>query len=133
MKSCASLRLICAVFAATPTHLKHILSEEAKLNKLEHVITYFKHENPSSKFKIWTWEEFLEFGQAQLEKHGAEMEKRFDRYPGVIARAAAMGRAAAFVELAHHRADLDLHQSQPSPFDHLHRLQRGQRRNVEGG
>jgi long-chain acyl-CoA synthetase len=66
-------RLICC---ATPTHLKAILSQEAKLESLEHIVTLFKHDSPSSQKKLWTLEDFLAHGAANLEKNAPEMEKR---------------------------------------------------------
>lgn len=66
------------IVAATPGHLKAIISVDSKIDSVEHVVTLFQHENPTCSKRLWTFEEFLAHGAAAMEKNAPEMEKRIE-------------------------------------------------------
>jgi long-chain acyl-CoA synthetase len=74
LNDCTARVVVCA----TPKHFEAVLSVEGNLGALEHIVTLFEPGEVSSTKTIWSWEKFLAAGEAVLEKHKAEMEKRIE-------------------------------------------------------
>lgn len=74
LKDCAAKVAV----AATPKHLEAIVSVEENLNSLEHIVCMFDFGSQTSSKKLWKWEDFLQLGADNFEKHRAEMEARIE-------------------------------------------------------
>lgn len=64
------------IFALTEEHLQKILSVEDELPELEHIITSAPINDSDSSKRLWSWNDFLEFGRVHLENTQGIIEDR---------------------------------------------------------
>lgn len=63
------------VVAATPAHLQAIVAAESRLPQLEHIIALSPNTAASTR-KIWSWSDFLSFGQEARGRRQSDIEDR---------------------------------------------------------